>query len=90
VAGLRVLHISKFNPKEDPAKVNDHGMDMLRYLIYSLKVAYQVVGGIESGTVEQQRNLAAASGRTGSIVQYGSSPVRGYGASSRPSWRNLN
>jgi|TARA_Y100000310_G_scaffold309675_1_gene354037 phage terminase large subunit len=83
----------KFNPKEDPAKVNDHGLDALRYLIYSLKIAYGIVEGMESKTVfevEKARHPETQQ-RTG----YGAliRQSRSYTSSTapkRPSWRGFS
>ena len=40
----------KFNPKEDPVKVNDHGMDAVRYILHTFKAAFGPSGRISGGT----------------------------------------
>lgn len=48
----------KFDPKEKPAKLNDHGMDAARYLYHTLKLAYSGTGGAYGNTEAQQARSA--------------------------------
>jgi len=42
----------KFNPKEDPVKVNDHGMDALRYILHTFKAAFGPSGQVVVGNAQ--------------------------------------
>jgi hypothetical protein len=80
----------KYNPKEDPAKINDHGMDVIRYILYSLKFAYNVIGRMSSGTTTDQRAKTAAKAHPGSIVRWGGDGPRNFGGLDKGSWKRFN
>jgi phage terminase large subunit len=76
----------KYNPKEEPVKVNDHGMDNIRYLIYSLKVASLPSGRIIRGTT--QESILRGS-MTAPTSRWPIAPDRKYTSGERVSWRKV-
>lgn len=76
----------KYNPKEEPQKRNDHGMDTLRYLIYSLEKAHR-----PSGTVHVSTKSGLPIG-TSKTTPKGimSSGNRNWGAGSERKWRRFS
>ena len=78
------------NPKENPVALNDHGVDALRYLIYSLKVAYGILGNVATAKTSQVEKEYA--GRTNVQVnsRFGGGSRRQYGSlSDRGMWRRI-
>lgn len=76
----------KYNPREDPLKVNDHGMDALRYLYYTLYRHYHPSGSVHTGTAQDLIRRESASISAARPSFYGG--VRRYGPA-RGSWRRF-
>lgn len=72
------------NPKEEPQKLNDHGMDCLRYLAATLGLSSLPDGSVRSKSVEQvvagYKQPLSAAGMVPKVV-------RDYGRRERESWR---
>ncbi len=79
----------KHNPKEDPAKYNDHGLDAARYLIYTLSKLHTPSGQFQAGKTQDAATKAARNGSKRPTMSSGSSAVRTYGSRHRGSWRRL-
>ena len=79
------------NPRENPVALNDHGVDALRYLIYSLKIAYGILGNVQSGTTKDVEKSFVDRHRRpiSSLSKFSAGSSRNYGSPSRGSWRNV-
>lgn len=76
------------NPKEDPAKIDDHGMDCLRYLLHTLKVLNSPNGNVEYGVTSEVQEQQAGR-RQASTSVWSGQLGRTYGNEVRKSWRNI-
>lgn len=79
------------NPKEKPVALNDHGLDALRYLIYSLKIAYGILGNVQSATNKDvERSFMEKNRRPASTLsRFSSGGSRNYSSLNRGSWRKM-
>ena len=81
----------RYNPKEDPVKKNDHGLDTLRYLIFTIGSGiHKDSSAVVSATISEvsSNHLSNTPGqisRPGQQFQ-SSGSARSYTSGGRPSW----